>query len=115
VKHNHCALLATVEVVAGCVSSMADDGKKYAPIERHCALISKAHTLHGYSSPIDEAAVMVGSQWYQSDTYVWKKQVPTFTIETFKNWVQAIDDSTTAGTREKLIPLLGFAYGFWRC
>ena len=113
-EHHHSALPATAEAVAGFVSAMADAGKKYATIERHCASISKAHTLHGYRSPTEDVAVKVVINGIKRVHGVRQKQAPAFTIETLKAAVQAIDGSTKAGARDKVILLLGFTGGFRR-
>jgi site-specific recombinase XerD len=113
-EHNHCPLPATIEAVAGFVASLADAGKKLATIDRHCASISKAHTLHGHRSPTDEAAIKVVMNGIRRVHGVRQKQAPAFTLQTLKRAVQAIDSSTVAGARDKVILLLGFTGGFRR-
>ena len=100
--------------MAGFVKSLADAEKKLATTGRHRASVSKAHTLHGHRSPTDDVAFKVVMNGIKRVHGVRQKQAPAIIIETLKSTVQAIDASTSAGARDKVILLLGFTGGFRR-
>ncbi|KUG09123.1 tyrosine-type recombinase/integrase [Solirubrum puertoriconensis] len=113
-EHGLGPLPASVDTLAGFVTYLAESGKKYATIERHCAAIAKAHSLGGFDSPTDEKKFKVLLQGIARVKGIRQKQAPAFSLAVFKRVVKNIDVSTPAGLRDKVILLLGFSGAFRR-
>jgi site-specific recombinase XerD len=112
----HCldSLPAAVGTLAGFITHLAEAGKKVSTIQRHCAAISKAHTLRGIDSPTDDKKFKVLLEGISRIKHIRQKQAPAFTLANFKRTVKDIDAHTLTGLRDRVILLLGFTGAFRR-
>lgn len=104
---------ATPEIVAQYLAYLADQGRKYATIQRHLASISKLHQLAGYPSPATAMVtnVLEGIARLHATR---QKQAPAFSVETLRAYVRSLDLTKPAGLRLRALLLLGFTGAFRR-
>lgn len=79
------------------VTSLAEDGKKIATIQHHCASVSKAHQLAGFPTPTDNRQFKTLRGGIRREKGIKKKQAPAFTLACFKRVVQGIDTERPNG------------------
>ncbi|MGI4737164.1 MAG: site-specific integrase [Janthinobacterium lividum] len=113
-EHGRESLPADVLTMAAFVTSLAEDGKKVATIQRHCASVSKAHQLAGLPTPTDDRQFKTLLEGISREKGVKQKQAPAFTLAYFKRVVQGIDTERPDGVRDRALLLLGLAGAFRR-
>jgi site-specific recombinase XerD len=113
-EHGREALPADVITVAAFVTALAEAGKKVTTIQRHCASLSKAHQLAGFSTPTNDRQFKTLLEGISREKGVRQKQAPAFTLAYFKHVLQSIDSARPDGVRDRALLLLGLSGAFRR-
>jgi integrase len=113
-EHGREALPADVLTIAAFVTALAEAGKKVTTIQRHCALLSKAHQLAGFSTPTNDRQLKTLLEGISREKGVRQKQAPAFTLAYFKHVLQSIDSARPDGVRDRALLLLGLSGAFRR-
>jgi len=103
------------------IDDYAEAGARYvhtgqqgaANTQRHCASVSKAHQLAGWSTPTDDRQFKTLLEGISREKGVKQKQAPAFTLAYFKRIVQGIATERPDGVRDRAL-LLGLAGAFRR-
>lgn len=113
-EHELQALPALVDTLVRFCTHLAEQGKKVATLEQHCAAIAKAHAVRGVDSPTDNKQFKIFMDGVRRLHGVRQKQAPAFTLPQLKQLVRNLDIQTAIGLRDRAILLLGFTGAFRR-
>lgn len=106
------ALPCTAETLAEYVSHLADKGRAPAGISRAISSIRVAHDLSGHQPPRTAAArsVIKAYRNERADAGIANETpLPAMTVRQVKILAEAVDVTTAAGLRDRLIIVLGWA------